>query len=77
MLFLKIIYLFIIKICFYIYMEAIQVEINKIRNENKSLKVKNHLLKIEYQKVKELNKKLRSVIEDINKRVSVYIEHDE
>jgi len=58
-------------------MEAIQVEINKIKNDNEQLKVKNHLLKMEYHKVKALNKILRGVIEDINKRVSSYIEHDD
>jgi len=55
-------------------MEAVQVEINKIKSEAETLRIKNHLLKVEYNKVRELNHKLQKIIKDINKVVSCYIE---
>lgn len=60
--------------CVRLYMEAIQSEIHRIKNDLEDLQIKNNLLKMEYSKVKEQNKRLKKLIKEINEKVSTYIE---
>lgn len=58
-------------------MEAIQVEIHRIKNQVEDLKIKNALLKMEYNKVRDLNRKYVRLIKKINKEVSEFVEDDD
>ena len=55
-------------------MEAIRIELNHLRNELDKYKLKNNLLKTEYNKVKEQNIRLKKLVKDINEKISTYIE---
>ena len=47
-------------------MEAIQAEFNKLKNDLENCKVKNNLLKTEYEKVKSQNKRLKKLVNQLN-----------
>ena len=57
-------------------MEAVQSELNHLRNEVEKYKLKNDLLKTEYNKIKEQNIRFKRLVKDINTKISTYIVED-
>ncbi len=58
-------------------LEQLQLEFNKLKNEVENYRVKCNLLKTEYEKVKNQNKRLKRILQDINAKISTYIDTDE
>ncbi len=58
-------------------LEQLQLEFNKLKNEVENYRVKCNLLKTEYEKVKNQNKRLKRILQDKNAKISTYIDTDE
>ncbi len=58
-------------------LEQLQKEFQKLKSEVSTYKTKCSLLKVEYEKVKNQNKRLKRIVMDINSKISTYIDEDE